>query len=111
MVEEGKKKLPKSFNRLVEESEKPVLVDFFATWCNPCKAVEPIIKRLAKEYRGKLLTIRIDIDAKRHVQSRYHVVSVPTVMLFWKGEELMRLTGVQTYEQYKEQIERILPKE
>jgi thioredoxin len=111
MSEAEKKKLPKSFNKLIQESEKPVLVDFFATWSNPCKTVEQIIKKLAKEYKGRILTIRIDIDAKRHVQSRYHIVKVPTVMLFWKGEELMRVTGALTYEQYREQIEQKIPKD
>jgi thioredoxin 1 len=106
-----KKGLPKSFNRLIEESEKPVLTDFFATWCNPCKAVSPIITRLAKEYRGRILSVKIDIDKKRHVQKKYHVQSVPTVILFWKGKELFRIVGKQTYEHYKEQIEIHLTKE
>jgi len=111
MTNEGEKEFPKSFNRLIKESDKPVLVDFFATWCKPCNAVSPIIKKLAKEYKGRILTIKIDIDVKRHVQSRYHVISVPTIMLFWKGEELLRISGAQSYEHYKEQIELHLPKE
>lgn len=100
-----KKNLPKSFNRLVEESKKPILTDFFATWCNPCKAVSPIITRLAKEYHGRLLSVKIDIDKKRHIQKKYLIQSVPTVILFWKGKELFRIVGAQTYEYYKEQIE------
>lgn len=106
-----KKELPKSFNRLIEESGKPVLTDFFATWCNPCKAVSPIVTRLAKEYRGRLLSVKIDIDKKRHVQKKYLIQSVPTVILFFKGEELFRIVGAQAYEYYKEQIENHLPKE
>lgn len=106
-----KKELPKSFNRLIEESEKPILTDFFATWCNPCRAVSPIITRLAKEYRGRILSVKIDIDKKRHVQQKYQVQSVPTVILFWKGKELFRIVGAQTYEYYKEQIDTHLPEE
>ncbi len=106
-----KKDLPKSFNRLIEESGKPILTDFFATWCNPCNAVSPIVDRLAKEYVGRLLTVKIDIDRKRHVQKKYFVQSVPTVILFWKGKELFRIVGVHPYEYYKEQIEIHLTKE
>jgi thioredoxin 1 len=106
-----KKGLPKSFNRLIVESEKPVLTDFFAPWCQPCRIVSPIITQLAKEYRGRILSVKIDIDKKRHVQKKYHIQGVPTIMLFWKGEELFRIVGVQTYEYYKEQIEKHLSRE
>ncbi len=111
MTDVSKEEFPKSFNQLIKNSDKPVLVDFFATWCKPCKEVSSIIKKLAQEYKGRVLTIKIDIDVKRHVQSRYHVISVPTIILFWKGEELLRLVGAQSYEHYKEQIELHLPKE
>jgi thioredoxin 1 len=103
-----RKEFPKSFNRLVQESEKPVLADFSADWCNPCKAVSPIISQLAKEYKGRIIPVKIDIDKSRHVQKKYLVQSVPTVILFLKGRELFRVVGVQTYEYYKEQIEQHL---
>jgi thioredoxin 1 len=106
-----KKELPKSFNRLIVEAGKPVLTDFFATWCNPCKVVSPIISQLAREYKGRILSVKIDIDKNRHVQRKYLIQSVPTVILFWKGKELFRIVGVQAREYYKEQIEMHLPKE
>ncbi|MCK4233744.1 thioredoxin [candidate division WOR-3 bacterium] len=111
MTEQNSKELPKSFNQLILNSDKPVLVDFFAVWCKPCKTVSPIIKRIAREYKERLLAIKVNIDAKRHVQAHYHVHSVPTIMLFWKGEELLRITGAKSYTYYKEKINLHLPEE
>lgn len=106
---ENKKELPKSINQLIQNSEKPVLVDFFANWCNPCKVVSPIIKKIASEFSGRIIAVKIDIDKHRYVSTKYYVQSIPTVMLFFKGKELMRITGSQSYEYYKEQIESVLP--
>jgi thioredoxin 1 len=64
-----------------------------------------MITQLAKEFRGRILSVKIDIDKKRHIQRKYLIQSVPTVILFWKGKELFRIVGTQSYEYYKEQIE------
>ena len=109
MARKEKKALPKSFNQLLKGADKPVLVDFFARWHKPCKKVSPIIKSIAREYSGRILSVKIDIDKHRHVQTRYRVQSMPTIILFWKGEELFRITGEQTYEYYIEKIEKHLP--
>ncbi len=105
---ENNKELPKSFNRLIQDSEKPVLVNFFATWSNPCKVVSPLINKIAKEYSGKIISVRINIDKHRYVSTKYYVQDIPTIMLFFKGKELMRITGGQSYEYYKEQIEKVI---
>lgn len=110
MGKKDSKALPKSFNNLIRTSDKPVLVDFWAEWCGPCRIVSPIIEQLAKEYSERLLTVKVNIDKKRDVATHYKVLSIPTIMLFWKGEALMRIIGAQSYEQIKEQIELNLAK-
>jgi thioredoxin 1 len=100
--------LPKSFFDLIQQSEKPVLVDFYADWCGPCKMVSPVIQRIAKEKKGQLLTIKIDVDKKPHVSGRYQITSIPTIMLFKNGEAAMRLQGAYPYEALKAEIEKYL---
>lgn len=110
MSNKNGKELPKSFNQLILKSEKPVLVNFFATWHKSCKKVSPLVKNLAREYAGRILSVKIDIDKHRHVQSRYRVHDIPTLILFWKGEELFRIAGEQTLEFYKQKLEEFLSK-
>jgi thioredoxin 1 len=102
-------KLPKSFFDLIKTSEKPVLVDFWAEWCGPCRMVSPTVEKIAKEYKGKLLTIKVNVDEKQHVAAQYQVQSIPTIMMFWKGEPVMRLAGAQPYDAIKSQIEENWP--
>ena len=102
--------LPKSFEGLIRTSDKPVLVDFWAEWCGPCRMVSPVIEEIAKEYKGRLITIKIDIDKKPQVASRYQVMSVPTIMMFWKGEPLMRVVGAQSHAQIKQLINSNMPR-
>ncbi|WP_178985555.1 thioredoxin [Winogradskyella helgolandensis] len=86
------------FNKIVNE-EVPVLVDFFAEWCGPCKAQSPIIKALAQEVNGKVRVIKIDIDKNQAVAQRYNVRGVPTLVLFKEGQIVWRQSGVQSKEQ------------
>jgi thioredoxin len=102
--------LPKSFFDLIEQSEKPVLVDFYADWCGPCKVVSPIIERIAREFAGKLLTIKIDVDKKQEIALKYEVQAIPTIMMFFKGKAIMRLQGAHPYESLRSNVESSLPK-
>ncbi len=102
--------LPPSFNDLVRESDRPVLVDFYADWCGPCKMVSPAIQRLAVENKGRLLTVKIDTDRKQDLARQYDITGIPTIMLFHKGKVLMRLSGAYPYEALKAEIEKALPK-
>ena len=72
----------------------PVLVDVFATWCGPCKMLEPAVKQVAGRMEGKIKVIKIDIDKNPHVASAYHVQGVPTLILFQRGKILWRQSGV-----------------
>jgi thioredoxin len=101
--------LPPSFNDLIKESDKPVLVDFYADWCGPCKAVSPVIQRLAVENKGHFLTIKVDTEKKPELSRQFEITGIPTIMLFHKGRVLMRLSGAYPYEALKAEIEKSLP--
>ena len=96
--------LPKTFDQLIAEAELPVLVDFWAEWCGPCRMVSPVVERIASAYKGRLLTVKVNIDKKPHVAARYQIQSIPTIMLFKKGQPVMRQTGALPYEALVSQI-------
>ncbi len=102
--------LPKSFDELIRTETKPILVDFWAEWCGPCRMVSPAIQRIAKEYSGRILAIKINVDAKQQIAMQYQIMSIPTIMLFINGTPVMRILGAQPYDQIKQQIETHLPK-
>ena len=83
----------KSFADLVASPGMPVLVDFFATWCGPCKALAPVLEQVAAQHAGKLRVIKIDIDKNPAVAQQYRVQSVPTLVLFRQGRPVWRQTG------------------
>jgi len=109
MTPEPGRILPASFSDLVSSSHLPVLVDFWAAWCRPCRLVGPTIERLARDYTGRLLTVKVNVDHRPKVAERYEVEAIPTIMLFWQGEPVMRLLGAQGYESIKREIEKFLP--
>jgi thioredoxin 1 len=105
---DDKTSLPPSFDALIQESDKPVLADFYADWCGPCKMVSPAIQKLAGEYKGRILTVKIDTDSKQALAARWNITGIPTIMLFHKGKALMRLTGAHPYSNLKQELDRAL---
>lgn len=83
----------KQFDELIKR-EKPVLVDFYATWCGPCRVMSPILEDLRKTVGDKALIIKVDVDEEEELSLRYNVQSVPTLMIFKKGELVWRETGI-----------------
>jgi thioredoxin 1 len=84
-----------SFQKDVLESALPVLVDFTAVWCGPCKMLDPIVKDLAQEWDGKVKVFKLDVDDSPNLAVEYMVMGVPTLMLFKGGQPVERVTGYQ----------------
>ena len=82
-----------TFNEVIS-GDKLVLVDFFATWCQPCKMMHPILEQLKSQLGNKIRVIKIDVDRNNTTAARFNIQSVPTLMLFRKGEVLWRRSGV-----------------
>lgn len=82
-----------TFGELIRESDIPVLVDFHAEWCGPCKMMSPVVKELAAKYPDKVRVIKVDVDRNPAAAGKYGVRGVPTFILFHKGEQLWRQSG------------------
>jgi len=84
-----------NFQDEVLSASQPVLVDFSAVWCSPCKMLDPIVEQLAQEWNGKVKVVKLDVDHNPNIAMEYQVMGVPTLMLFVSGEPLERMTGFQ----------------
>jgi thioredoxin 1 len=90
-----------TFEQEVLRSDKPVIVDFWADWCGPCHAVEPILKELADQYGDRIRFAKLDIDANMQTASRYDVLSIPTAILFEGGEPQETVIGARPRSHYE----------
>jgi thioredoxin 1 len=84
-----------TFQSEVLDSTQPVLVDFTAVWCGPCKMLDPIVKQLAEQWAGKVKVVKLDVDHNPELAMQYQVMGVPTLMLFVNGKPSERLSGYQ----------------
>ena len=94
-----------TFEEEVLKADKPVMVDFWATWCGPCKGLAPIIDEVADEYKDSVKVCKVDVDENRELAMQFRIMSIPTVMFFKEGQAVKREVGAYPKEQYIEMIE------
>lgn len=97
-----------NFDREVLGSDIPVLVDFYADWCGPCKMMAPVVEQLAGEYDGRVKVGKCNIDEEEAIRARYGVMSIPTMKIFVGGEEKVSLVGATSKDALEEKIKEVL---
>jgi thioredoxin 1 len=97
-----------TFDQEVLQSEQPVLVDFWAVWCGPCKAIAPIVDDLATAYAGKLKVVKVDVDKNGATPSRYGIRGIPALLIFKGGKVADQIVGYVPREVIEEKVNRVL---
>ena len=97
-----------NFDQTVLQAAKPVLMDFWATWCKPCLMVAPILDELAEEYDGRIDFVKMDVDQNPKTATKYGVMSIPTIIIFKNGEPVSNIVGVRPKEELRRSLEAIL---
>ncbi|MDX1515786.1 MAG: thioredoxin [Woeseiaceae bacterium] len=95
------------FAERVLQSDQPVLVDFWAEWCGPCRALGPVIESLADEFDGRATVAKVDVDANQGLATRFGIRSIPTVVLFDRGQVVETFVGVRPKNAYVDALERV----
>lgn len=95
-----------NFEYEVLKSDKPVLVDFWAQWCGPCRAVAPIISELAREYDGRIKIGKVNVDEENELAAQFRIMSIPTVLLLKYGQTVERIVGTRSKREFMEILDR-----
>lgn len=97
-----------NFDAEVLKASLPVIVDFSATWCGPCKKLEPVVDGIAAEYQGRVKVVKVDVDSSPHTAARFAVLSVPTLIFFKDGQVRDQHIGVLSKQQLSDKLARVL---
>ena len=97
-----------NFEETVLKSDKPVLVDFWAAWCGPCRMVGPIIEELSADFEGRAVVGKLDVDANQEFAAKYGVRNIPTVLVFKNGELVDRKVGVSSKNDYAQALDSLI---
>ena len=96
-----------NFEQEVLQSSEPVLVDFWAEWCGPCRMLAPTIDKIANEYQGKVKVGKVDTDVNRDISIKYNISAIPTVILFKDGQVAQKFVGLRQERDFKEAIDKL----
>jgi thioredoxin 1 len=96
------------FEESVLKASLPVLVDFWAPWCGPCRMVAPVVEELAKEYDGKVSFFKVNVDNNQKVASQYGIMSIPTLILFKDGKPVANVVGYRPKDELKKSLDKVL---
>ncbi|NLB46861.1 MAG: thioredoxin [Microbacteriaceae bacterium] len=97
-----------TFDKVVLQSDIPVLVDFWAAWCGPCRMVAPELDEIASDHEGKIRIVKVNVDEEPTLAAKYRITSVPAMKVFQNGEEVRELIGAMPKQQIEQQLEGIL---
>lgn len=96
------------FEEKVLKNTLPVFVDFFATWCGPCKMAEPVVEELSESYKDKMVFVKINVEENQQLSSKYSIMSIPTTIIFKNGAEVDRQTGFSGKQNFEEMIKKVI---
>ena len=97
-----------NFDQMVLQDKKPVLIDFWAAWCGPCRMMAPIVDELAEEYNGRIKFVKMDVDQNPKTPARYGIMSIPTLLIFKNGGPVSHIVGLRPKEELKRNLEAAL---